>query len=136
MLGLLTTTHAAPGGSVVFVTGRHGWPVQIHGEKVAARDPSGALTMYVHPGRDWQNGAVAVIGRNETFLEAYRLAQPSLLKLFMSSWQRVSGRRDELIEETYPYLPETDLFTDVLAPAARHAPVFGLKVRRRELNAA
>jgi len=137
LLALLTLTHRAPSAEIVFVSGRHGWPARVERERVdRAVTGSPSIWVYGHAGHDWRSGAVAVAGRIESFLEAFRLVQPSMVHTFMASWRRSEGRRAELIEETYPYLHEVDLFRDVLAPAVDMAPGFASHVRHAELTAA
>lgn len=139
LLALLTLTHRAPGGAIMFVSGRHGWPSTIERERIpgsSRADGKPSIWVYSHAGHDWRNGAIAVAGRIETFLEAFRLVQPAMVHTFLASWRRTGGERHELIEETYPYLHEVDLFRDVLAPAVDMAPVFASSVRHRELTAA
>lgn len=138
LLGLLSVIHQSPDGAMVFVSGRHGWPASLQGERVTSRlGRSGAsIWVYSAEGRDWQEGAIAVVGRMESFLEAFRLTQPQLVRTFLSGLRRTQGDRQDLVEELYPYLPELDLFRDVLAPAVSMAPRFALTVRHLALAAA
>lgn len=139
LLGLFSCLPRSPGGVISFVTGRHGWPTALRREAVETRfvdEPAPLVHVYGPAGRDWRTGAVAAVGPMETFLEAFRLVHPTLVHSFLRGLRRTEGRRVELIEELYPYLPELDLFTDVLAPAVALAPRFAARIEHRELSAA
>jgi len=139
LLGLLGCLHRAPGGRIAFVSGRHGWPIALQDEVLDASfgaQSMPAIHVYGPAGRDWREGAVAAFGPMEAFLDAFRLVQPGLVQTFLRGFRRTAGRRDELIEELYPYLPEIDLYRDVLAPAVAAAPRFSARVEHRELSAA
>jgi hypothetical protein len=139
LLGLLNCLPRSPGGFIAFISGRHGWPAALHDEAIDAsfgRRAAPEVHVYGPAGRDWREGAMGAFGPMEVFLEAFRLVQPALVQSFLRSLRRTEGRQGELIEELYPYLPEVDLFRDVLAPAVELAPRFAARVEHRELSAA
>jgi hypothetical protein len=139
LLALLTVAPRDPQGTMWFASGRHGGPIRLHREVVPtpnAERPTSSIGIFGAVDDDWRRGAAAVMGSIEVLLEAYRLTQPGLLHTFSSGLRRVEGDVAAFVEETYPYLPDVDLFRDVLAAAVDLTPTFADRVQNHALSAA